>query len=111
MAAPERIRQLVQKYEQLAALSAQMHETARQAQWEQLVSLEQTRGDVLALIKLLDVEATLDAASRQQKIELILKIQADDAETRKLAQAWMGELQSIMNSVHLEQRLKEAYGD
>lgn len=111
MAAPEVPRSLIQHYEHLAALSAQMHEAARQGQWERLVSLEQARGEVLALIQPLDAGVTLDAASQQQKIELIRQIQADDAETRQLAQAWMGELQGIMNSVHHEQRLKQAYGD
>lgn len=111
MAAPEDSTLLIQNYEQLAALSAQMLEAARQGQWEQLVSLELSRSGVLDLIKQLDAEAALDAAAQQQKAGLIRRVQADDAQTSKLALAWMGELQGIMNSVHHELRLKKAYGN
>jgi flagellar protein FliT len=111
MAALEDSQSLIQNYEQLATLSAQMLDAARLEQWEQLVSLEQARSDLLTLIKPLDVEVALDAASKQRKAGLIQKILADDAEIRTHTQAWLGELQNIMNSVHHEQRLKDAYGD
>lgn len=103
--------QVLANYESLSALTGQMREAAAQGEWDQLVRIEQQRGELVAAMKPLDAEVRLDEAARQRKIQLINKIMADDAEIRNLTQTWMSQLQLSMQSNLQEQRLQRAYGE
>ncbi len=103
--------QALANYESLSALTGQMREAAAQGEWDQLVRIEQQRGELVAAMKPLDAEVRLDEAARQRKIQLINKIMADDAEIRNLTQTWMSQLQLSMQSNLQEQRLQRAYGE
>jgi len=102
--------QVIANYESLSALTGQMREAAMHGEWDQLVSIELQRSQLVANMKPVDAEAKLDEAERQHKIQLINKILADDVEIRNLTQAWMGQLQLSMQSNRQEQRLHQAYG-
>ena len=80
-------------------------------EWEQLISLEIQCSNLVASMKSLDAEVILDAAAQGRKSQLIQKILADHAEITTLTQAWMGELDGIIQSLHQEQCLQKAYGD
>jgi flagellar protein FliT len=49
------------------------------------------------------------AEERAQKIALLKKILADDAEVRNRTESWMEQLQRIMQSSRSEQRLQQTY--
>lgn len=103
--------QAIANYELLTALTGQMREAAVHGEWDQLVSIELQRSNLVATMKPVDAEAILDEAARQRKIQLINKIMADDAEIRNLAQAWMSQLQLSIQSNRQEQLLQRAYGE
>lgn len=102
--------QVITHYESLSTLTEQMHEAAVRGEWDQLIDLEQQCRQELAAIMPLDEAATLDEQARQHKAQLIRKILAHDADIRSRTQAWMGQLQNIMQSTRREQRLQQAYG-
>lgn len=102
--------QVIANYEALLALTGQMRVAAMDGEWDQLVEIEQQRGDLIAAIKPVDAEAELDMAARQQRDQMIHKILTDDAEIRCRVQAWMSQLQLSMQSNRQEQRLLQTYG-
>jgi flagellar protein FliT len=102
--------QVIANYEALLALTGQMRVAAMDGEWDQLVEIEQQRGDLIAAIKPVDVEVELDMETRQQRDQMIHKILTDDAEIRSRVQAWMSQLQLSMQSNRQEQRLLQAYG-
>lgn len=101
---------IIANYESLSSITQQMREAAAHGEWDQLIALEQRCSQHVATMKPADTAVALDEASRQRKIQLIKKILADDAEVRGRTEAWMGQLQQIMQSNRQEQRLQQAYG-
>jgi flagellar protein FliT len=102
--------QVIANYEALLALTGQMRVAAMDGEWDQLVEIEQQRGDLIAAIKPVDAELVLDMDTREQRDQMIHKILTDDAEIRTRVQAWMSQLQLSMQSNRQEQRLLQAYG-
>lgn len=103
--------QVIASYESLSTLTEQMRDAALQGEWEHLIELEHQCSRQVAAMKPQDEVSALDETSRQRKIQLIRKILADDADIRSRTQAWMGQLQHIMQSNRQEQRLQRAYGE
>jgi flagellar protein FliT len=101
---------VIENYQHLSEITGQMRLTADQGDWDQLVVLEQECSRHVESMKELDL-APLDEAVRQQKVELIKKILADDAAIRDKTLPWMAELQRIIQSSRHEQRVKKAYSD
>ncbi len=102
--------QVINNYESLSAITSRMRDAAEHGEWDALVDLEQQCSRHVATMKPMDAATALDETARQRKIQLIKKILADDAEIRNRTEAWMGQLQRIMQSNRQEQRLHQAYG-
>ncbi len=102
--------QVIANYETVSTLTGQMRETAVRGDWDALVAIERQRDQLVAALKPLDRDTTLDTASRQRKNELITGILADDAEIRDLTRAWMDRFQVEMQSSVQELRLLKEYG-
>lgn len=102
--------QVIQNYESLSAITGKMRDAAEHGEWDALIGLEQQCGRHVASMKADDATSTLDENARQRKIQLIKKILADDADIRNRTEAWMGQLQRLMQSNRQEQRLHRAYG-
>lgn len=102
--------QIIANYEALLALMGRMREAAMRGEWDQLISIEQQCGELVAIMKMVDVEVRLDEATSKHKKQLIKKILVDDAEIQNRVQAWMSQLQLSMQSNRQEQRLLQAYG-
>lgn len=100
----------IDNYHSLSTLTSKMLVAATQGEWDQLIDLEQQCSRQVAKIRLVDDEPPLDEPSRQRKIQLIRKILADDAQIRNRTEAWMGQLNNIMQSNKQEQRLNKTYG-
>jgi len=101
---------LVSDYESLSHLTGEMRVAANAGEWDKLISLEQLSGQYLVRIQSAEASAPLNDSSRQRIVGLIRKILDDDTEISKLTQAWMGQIQTILNSNRQEQRLNQAYG-
>ena len=100
---------VIENYEHLSELTAQMREAAVQGEWDRLVELEEQCRQRVAAMKVQDASTSLDEDTRLRKVALIRQILADDAEIRNRTEPWMAQLQRIMQSARQESRLLETY--
>lgn len=100
---------VIENYAFLSSLTGQMRAAATQGEWDNLVELEKKCSQRVATMKVQDATIPLDENTRKQKVELIRKILADDAEIRNHTEVWMTQLQHIMHSTVQERRLQQAY--
>lgn len=98
----------IEHYQALSEITAQMREAAAQGEWDRLVTLEEESRRQVGVLMTLDLTA-VDEAARLQKVALIKKILADDAEIRRCTQVWMQQLRRIMQSARSEQKLQQTY--
>ncbi|MDZ4201255.1 MAG: flagellar protein FliT [Gallionella sp.] len=103
--------QVIAAYESLSALTGKMRAAASDGEWDALVELEQQCSRQVAKLKPIDEVTKLDQPLRERKVQLLKKILADDADIRSHTEAWMGQLQHIMQSNRQEQRLQQVYGE
>ena len=102
--------EIIQTYESILAVTAEMLEAARNADWDRLVEREQHCRELVARLMQAREAAPLDDDSRKRKAQIIRKVLADDAQIRDLTQPWMARLQHMMTSTRQERRLNAAYG-
>lgn len=101
--------ELLKRYEGMLNLSQQMLTSAKQADWDRLIELEQARATVVDGLKN-DDKIQWQGADGSKKEVLIRGILAADAETRILTEAWMKELQGSLGNISTEKKLQKAYG-
>jgi flagellar protein FliT len=103
--------EMIGTYENILAVTAQMLDAARAADWDLLVKREQEcRQLVESLMNTRsENEIVLEAQVRKRKVEIIRKVLADDAEIRNLTEPWMQRLQHLLTSVGQERKLHAAY--
>jgi flagellar protein FliT len=100
---------VIENYEHLSLLTAQMRVAATQGQWDQLVELEKQCRQRVESMKAQDASSPLDENTRLSKVALIRKILADDAAIRSQTEPWMEQTQHMLQSVRQERRLLETY--
>ena len=103
--------EIIGTYENILAITAQMLDAARAADWDLLVKREQTCRDLVESLMSgrIDNNIVLEPPVRKRKVEIIRKVLADDAEIRNLAEPWMQRLQHLLTSVGQERKLHAAY--
>lgn len=101
---------VIENYESLASITAQMREAAMLGDWDLLSELEEQSRARVAEMRALDLKP-IDEATRLRKVALIKKILADDAAIRSQAEPWMAQLQRIMNAARSEDRVQKAYSN
>src|SRR5512141_1003718 len=99
---------LIEDYQQLSSITGQMREAAVVGEWDRLISLEKECRRKVEAIKPHDC-VPVNPDERAQKIALLKKILADDADIRNRTETWMEQLQRIMQSARSEQRLQQTY--
>jgi flagellar protein FliT len=99
---------LLEEYQRLSGITEQMRTAAAGGEWERLISLEQDCRRKVEAIKPRDGIPS-SPAERAQKLALLKKILADDADIRNRTESWMEQLQRIMQSTRSEQRLRQTY--
>lgn len=100
---------VIENYEQLSQLTAQMRVAATQGEWDRLVELEKQCRQRVESMKAQDASGPIDESTRLSKVALIRKILADDAEIRNQTEPWMGQVQHMLQSVRQERRVLDAY--
>src|SRR5665647_769592 len=100
---------VIENYEFLSSITAQMRVAATHGLWDQLVELEEQCSRHIEVMKTQDVCIPPNESTRLRKLELIRKILADDAEIRNHTEPWMAQLQRIMHSAGQERRLQQTY--
>lgn len=97
-------------YEDMSLLSAQMVEAARQHDWDQLVSLEESVTALRYTLMADDENAQLSPQEIERKRSLIQRILDDDAEVRKHTEPWMEHLRQFLGHNNRRRQLDRAYG-
>jgi flagellar protein FliT len=100
---------VIENYEFLSTITAQMRVAAAHGQWDQLVELEKQCSEHVEIMKTQEVGLSPNECARLRRVELIRKILADDAEIRNHTEPWVGQLQRIMHSTGQERRLQQTY--
>lgn len=103
-------RQVTEDYEALSSLTHEMRVAAERGEWDQVLVLEQQCKHLIDSLQSADETSLLDKASQPHNIKLIKQILEDDTEVRQRTQAWMSQLQRIMQSNRQEQKINQAYG-
>lgn len=101
--------QALENYESLSAITALMRDAAMRAEWDRLIALELQCKESVQRMKIADANIQLSAEGRKRKVELIHRILEDDAVIRNHTEPWMVQLQRIMQSSNMGQRLMQTY--
>lgn len=99
---------LLEDYQRLSGITGQMRDAAVGGEWDRLISLEKECKRKVEEIKPRDV-VPVNPDERAQKLALLKKILADDADIRNRTESWMEQLKRIMQSNRSEQRLQQTY--
>jgi flagellar protein FliT len=102
--------QIVERYRRMADASGRMLGAARIDDWDEVCKIERECADLVAELSKMGDLAPADATLRAQKLELMKKVLADDAEIRHLSQPWLRKLDTMMRGPATIDRLKRAYG-
>ena len=95
-------------FQSISLLTGEMREAARVGEWDRLAGLEQSCAALVT--KLREVQPTrLPPDLQRQKVELIHKILADDAEIRTYTEPWVRRLQTLLGDASMARRVHEAY--
>lgn len=100
--------EILATYRSISGITGEMAGAARAGEWDKLTSLERHCAMLVARFEAVQlVQLTNDEL--RQKVELIHKILADDAEIRRHAEPWMERVQTLLGNVGMERRLRRAY--
>ena len=86
----------MQSYQQLSDLSGAMLEAARRGDWDTVTSTERLCARVIGDLRRQPEQGPITETEHDERLRLLRKILADDAEVRDLAQPWMRELGRII---------------
>lgn len=103
--------EMIGTYESILAVTAQMLDAARAADWDLLVDRERKCRKLVESVMRANSanQMALEPRLRERKVEIIRKVLADDAEIRNLTEPWMQRLQHMLTSVGQERKLHAAY--
>lgn len=105
--------QLLSRYEAIAASSARMLDAARSGCWEDLVHAEQSCAAQIQELQVLEAQAQLraDATANRDRIHILQRILAHDAEIRSLTQSWLRGLEQLLRNTDLDRMVRNTYGN
>jgi flagellar protein FliT len=103
-------RAIVERYRRMADASGRMLSAARLDDWDGVCRIEKECATIVAELKTMGDLAPSDPALRTQKLDLMKRVLADDAEIRLLSQPWMGKLDAMMRGQATGVRMQRAYG-
>ncbi len=104
---------LLPRYEAIATSSASMLDAARSGAWEDLVRAEQACAAQIRELQAIETQAQLrgDAAANRDRIHILRRILAHDAEIRSLTQSWLRGLEQLLRSTGLDRMVRSTYGN
>ena len=102
--------QIVARYERMADASRRMLDAAREDDWDRVCAVEKECVRLVAELSEMGDLAPKDPTLRQQKLDLMKRVLANDAELRLLSQPWLRKLDALLRSSQTSVRLGRAYG-
>ncbi len=103
-------KQIVERYTRMADASHRMLSAARDDDWDRVGEVEKECASLIAELSKMGDLAPADPDLRQQKLGLMKRVLADDAELRLLSQPWLKKLDALLRSPETVARLDRAYG-
>ncbi len=103
-------RQIVERYRLMADASRRMLIAARADDWDRVCAVERECARLIEDLSSMGDLAPSDPALRQEKLDLMKRVLADDAEIRLLTQPWLKKLDTILRSPDNAARLGRVYG-
>lgn len=101
-------------YEKVATLTAEMRLAAQSHDWERLETLESECSAQVGALKRHEnnpeLAQSLSADLKQRKISIIKQILADDRAIREITEPWMTELSKLISSTNTQRKLSHSYG-
>ena len=101
---------IVDRYQRMADASRRMLDAAREDDWERVCAVEKECAGLIAELSQMGDLAPTDSSLRQQKVALMKRVLADDAELRLLTQPWLRKLDALIRSPQTAALLGRAYG-
>lgn len=95
-------------YQGIANVTGEMVAAARVGEWDRLAVLERHYATLVSRLAAAQ-PARLTNDMLQQKIDLLHKILADDAEIRSHTEPWLERVQSFLGNADMERRLRRVY--
>jgi flagellar protein FliT len=102
--------ELLNVYEKVAHITAEMLEAARANDWESLAQLESNCSQHVSTLKEFEGSTSLPEDLKAKKISLIKQILADDRAIRDITEPWMHNLANLMKSTSTSRKLSQSYG-
>ena len=99
---------IMHHYETIGELSAAMLAAARNSDWDGLAEAQQRCASAVDWLRVSGSPA-LNAQQRQRKHEIILRVLAEDAEVRSLAEPWMAELDQLLHGFKMNRDIGRTY--
>lgn len=109
MSHDENTNTLLHLYEEVARLTGSMLSAAHQNDWDRLLELEAGCANCIESLKGCQAQEQLNEAARQQKVELLRMILANDREIRKLTDPWMQRIGHLLESTTRQCDVARAY--
>ncbi len=103
-------KQIVERYTRMADASHRMLSAAREDDWDTVGEVEKECATLIAELAQMGDLAPSDPGLRQQKLGLMKRVLADDAEIRVLSQPWLKKLDALLRSPATVARLDRVYG-
>ena len=88
--------QLISYYEAIEQASADMLQSARAGDWDEVVKLEGACALLISQLKHAASDQALSADEAPLKARIMQRILVNDAEIRHLAEPWLGDLEHMM---------------
>ena len=95
-------------FQSISGFTGEMKEAARAGEWDRLAVLERCCAGVVAQLRAAQ-PTRLTAGMQRQKVDLIQKILADDAEIRIYTEPWMKHVQTLLGHAGMARRVHQAY--
>jgi flagellar protein FliT len=100
----------IELYEEMTSLSARMVEAARRNDWDNLIELERSVGELRLRLAGEDDNNRLAVSERERKAALIQRILADDAEIRRHTEPWMEQVREFLGGARKKRQVDQTYG-
>jgi flagellar protein FliT len=101
---------IVERYTRMADASGRMLAAARRDDWDTVSATEMECTRLIAELSSMGDLVPTDPHLRDQKLAMMKRVLADDAEIRVLTQPWMKKLDALLRNSDTVARLDRAYG-
>ena len=101
--------QIITTYEEISRTTSKMLIAAQNAEWDELITLEQECRKLTGQLIQNQSEPDLSDELQQKKVKIIHQVLDDDAKIRSITEPWMAKLKDILDTTGRKRSLHQAY--